>query len=132
MINFDALDGKTSTVVTQEAKAAVVERVKITPLPEEPQRAAHLLQESWDWQGLRDYVFREIERRHGPQPRNGKTEASIFKSFLSRWEDDAVRIAKAAFEIYDGMWANAPISVNRFCKNSDPFFAAQIIARLER
>lgn len=130
MINFDALEGQTSVVV-RETLVLVAEKVTVKPVAAP---AAHLLQSesSWDWRALRDYVVREIELRHGPQPSNSKTEASIFKSFLGRWEGDAVRIAKAAFELYDGMWGNAPISVNRFCKNSDEFFAVKILARLER
>jgi len=85
---------------------------------------------TWGWQDLRDYVVREIEARHGPQVRNPKTESSIFKSFLTRWSDQAVSIAKVSFEVHNGMWRNAPISVNRFCVASDPYFAAVIAANL--
>lgn len=130
MKNIDPLAGQTSVIVTKPL-APVIERVTVTPVPS----SRHLLrrEEQWDWAELRDYVVTEIERRHGPQARNGKTEASIFKSFLSRWpEGQAVRIAKAAFEIYEGMWGNAPISVNRFCKGSDEFFAIPILTRLEK
>jgi hypothetical protein len=130
MINFDALEEKTHQVVVRQPATQVVERVTVTPIAS----SAHLLrtEESWTWSELRDYVITEIERRHGPQVRNAKTEASIFKSFLSRWPDGkAIEIAQAAFQIYDGMWKNAPISVNRFCKASDPFFAAVILTRLE-
>lgn len=130
MINFDPLAGEVSTVAVRQSVAPVVERVTVTPIPS----STHLLRTEgeWSWSELRDYVVSEIERRHGPQPRNPKTEASIFKSFLARHPGTAVRIAKAAFEIYDGMWANAPISVNRFCKASDPFFASPILTRLEK
>lgn len=130
MINFDALEGHTSVVI-RETPTLVTEKVTVKPVAAP---ATHLLQDegSWDWRALRDYVVREIEARHGPQAHNDKTEPAIFKSFLSRWEGNAVRIAKAAFELYDGMWGNAPISVNRFCKGSDEFFAAKILSRLER
>jgi hypothetical protein len=130
MINFDALEGQASVVIHQ-TPTLVTEKVTVRPVVAP---ATHILrdEDSWDWRALRDYVIREIEVRHGEQPRNNKTEAAIFKSFLNRWEGDAVRIAKAAFELYEGMWGNAPISVNRFCKNSDEFFAAKILARLER
>jgi hypothetical protein len=131
MRNIDPLAGQVSKVTVKQTVSSVVERVTVTPISS----SRHLLQDEsqWSWSELRDYVFGEIERRHGPQPRNGKTEASIFKSFLSRWPDgQAVRIAKAAFEIHDGMWGNAPISVNRFCVKSDPFFAAPILTRLEK
>lgn len=131
MINFDVLDGQTSQVVVREQVPQVVERVTATPIPS----STHLLQaeENWEWSQLRDYVITQIEKRHGPQPRDLKKEPTIFKSFLSRWPNGrAVRITKAAFEIYEGMWMNAPISVNRFCKGSDPYFAQVIIDRLER
>lgn len=131
MRNIDPLAGQVSTVVVKQAVTPVVERVTITPISS----STHLLrqEDQWSWSELRDYVMAEIVQRHGPQPRNPKTEASIFKSFLSRWPDgQAVRIAKAAFEIHDGMWGKAPISVNRFCKASDPFFAIPVLTRLEK
>lgn len=131
MINIDPLAGQVSKVAVKQSVPVVTERVTVTPIPS----SRHLLQDEtqWSWQELRDYVVAEIVRRHGPQPRNGKTEAAIFKSFLSRWPDgQAVRVARAAFEIYEGMWGNAPISVNRFCKHSDPFFATPILTALEK
>ena len=131
MRNIDPLAGQASTVIVNQTLSSVVERVTVTPISS----SRHLLREEaqWSWEELRDYVFTEITKRHGRQPRNAKTEASIFKSFLNRWpEGQAVRIAKAAFEIHDGMWGNAPISVNRFCVKSDPFFATPILAALEK
>lgn len=86
--------------------------------------------EFWSWSDLRDYVVREIQSRFGPFPRNPKTEASIFKSFLGRHEGHAPAIARFAFESHDGYWCGAPISVNRFCKASDAYFAAVILASL--
>jgi hypothetical protein len=133
--NFDALAGQ-SSVVVREAVPHVRERVTVTPLPAKVSSGAtHVLTatENWTWSELRDYVIREIELRHGAQPRDPRKEKGIFSSFLGRWPDgQAVRIAKAAFEVHDGWWANAPIGVNRFCKGSDPFFAERIITQLER
>lgn len=108
----------------------VVETVTVTPRPS--QAAGFVLRpdSDWGWQDLRDYVVREIERRGGAVVRNPKTEASIFKSFMTRHPDKAVAIAKAAFEVHDGMWRNAPISVNRFCKASDEYFASVIATNL--
>jgi hypothetical protein len=123
---------QTSTTTVTERTPDVRERVKVIPLR---QNASHLLTgtDSWGWSELRDYVVREIEARHGQQPSDPRKEASIFKSFLNRFPDgQAIRIARAAFEIYDGWWANAPISVNRFCKGSDEYFATPILAKLER
>lgn len=86
--------------------------------------------ESWTWQDLRDYVVAEIERLHGVFPRDPRKEAGIFKSFLSRYPDSAVAIARYAFDVREGYWAGAPISVNRFCKASDRFFADVITERI--
>lgn len=86
---------------------------------------------AWGWSDLRDYVIKEIEKRHGPQVRDPMKEASIFKSFMSRWPDQSVAIARVAFgPVNDGMWHNAPISVNRFCKASDSYFSTVIAERL--
>lgn len=84
---------------------------------------------SWGWSDLRDYIFTEIEARHGIQVRDPKKEASIIKSFMSRWGTDAVRIARTAFDVHDGMWGGAPISINRFCRASDQWFAAVIVEK---
>lgn len=92
----------------------------------------HLLadESDWGWQALRDYVVSSIVDKFGPFPRNTNAEIGIFKAFKKRWGDDAILIAHAAFDVYDGYWQNAPISVTRFCLNSDPYFATPIAERL--
>jgi hypothetical protein len=85
----------------------------------------------WDWHDLRDYVMREMEAVHGPQVRNSIKEKAIFSSFITRHgAATSAAIARFAFGFSKGMWANAPISVNRFCKGSDRFFADPIKQRL--
>lgn len=85
----------------------------------------------WGWSDLRDFVIAEIEKRHGPQLRDPKREKSIFQGFMNRWPENSVGIARAAFgPAHNGMWRNAPISVNRFCKGSDVYFSAIIAERL--
>jgi hypothetical protein len=87
--------------------------------------------EEWDWEDLRNYVVHEIERYHGPQPRDAMKEKAIFGSFIKRHGSSAsAAIAQFAFGFCEGMWSNAPITVNRFCKASDPFFADPIKQRL--
>jgi hypothetical protein len=87
--------------------------------------------DDWDWGDLRDYVIREIEKRHGPQVREPMKEKAIFGSFIKRHgAAQSVAIAEFAFDLSNGMWQSAPISVNRFCKASDPFFADPIKQRL--
>lgn len=81
-----------------------------------------------DWRVLRDYVVEQITKYNGAFPRDTKKEKGIFTSFISRWGDKAMPIAKAAFEVHQGVWHNAPVRIQRFCINSDPYFAC-VIAR---
>lgn len=135
MIDFDSIDLDTPAPVKATARVVetapvIAETVRVAPAS---QSVGYTLKDAsaWGWTDLRDYVIREIEQRHGPQVRNPTREASIFKSFMSRWPEQSVAIAQAAFgPVHDGMWRNAPISVNRFCKASDPFFSAVIAERL--
>jgi hypothetical protein len=114
--------------VTIEAVPTVVERVHVTSVA----GAAYLLKDDSEWSAndLRDYVMGQIEQYHGPQIRNSMKESAIFKGFLSRHGAKAVAIARFAFENQRGMWQRAPISANRFCKGSDPFFSDVIAERL--
>lgn len=123
LVNVDELDTP-QLVQRVTEKVGVTEKVRARP----SHQRTHLVTEQWGWQELRDYVATEIEKRHGVFPRNPVKESGIFKSFLSRWGDQAPLIARAAFEQHDGWWKGAPISVNRFCKGSDPYFA-EVIAK---
>lgn len=129
--NFDT-DLDLAGVTRLTSTVAVTERVEVLPLPTRPAEArTHLLSEgSWDWRACRDYVALEIEQRFGAFPRDPKKESGIFKSFVERWGDQAQAIARYAFEVCEGRWAGAPISINRFCKASDPFFAQPILDKL--
>ena len=64
------------------------------------------------------------------QPRDPRKEYGIFTGFLARWGAAAVPIARYAFDIKDGMWMGEPITVSRFCKGSDPWFANTIVRNL--
>lgn len=139
MLDFDSeLDTKptpsgvvSAERVTQITEAAprVVEQVRVASV----QGRTFLAKPEalWNWSDLRDYILGEIVSIHGPQVRNSVTEASICKSFISRWGiEQAVLIARVAFEVHGGYWHNAPISINRFAKASDPWFAERIAADL--
>ncbi len=106
----------------------VTERVTVTAVA----GATYLMKPDaqWTWEDLRDYVTGQIEQFHGPQVRNALKEASVFKAFLGRHGEKSVGIARFAFEVQRGMWQRAPISVNRFCKASDPYFSDVIKDRL--
>lgn len=83
------------------------------------------------WRELQDYVVEQIKVLHGPFVRDAKKEAGIFKAFIGRWGfDNAMAIARAAFEAHGGMWHNSPVRVQRFARGSDPYFAQQIAAFL--
>jgi hypothetical protein len=134
MIDFD-MDYDTVTaapaVVVRQQVPLVTESVSVRPTTS--QSTTYVMRDGavWTWSDLRDYVVREIEARHGPSVRNPMKEAGVFKGFLARWPEDAAAIAQFAFgPVCNGMWRSAPISVNRFCKASDEFFAAPIAARL--
>lgn len=92
------------------------------------QSRSDVLTETWGWRELRDYVVTKTTEINGPFPRNEVKEASIFKAFLTRWGPEKSQlIARLAFESHGGLWRGAPIRVERFCRSSDPYFAALII-----
>lgn len=119
--------------VARMVKTAVVvtESVTVIKKPSERQQFLAKPDAEWRWADLRDYVVAEIESCYGPlSGRDSKKEFGIFNSFMIRWKERAVPIARAAFERFDGRWNNEAISIYRFCKNADPYFAAVIAERL--
>jgi hypothetical protein len=119
---------ETPTGTVTRTSSAVRESVTV----EAPARG-YLLKDpsTWGWSDLRDYVFYEIESRGWPIPeRDSKREASVFRRFVTEWQEFAGPIAVHAFTVYDGMWNGAQISMSRFCKNSDAWFAAPILEQL--
>lgn len=76
------------------------------------------------------WVGAEIERASGPQLpcRSGD---KILTGFWDRHgPEKAVRIARAAFEVFGGMWCGAPVTVRRFSESHDQFFASAVLERL--
>lgn len=129
LLAFD-MDTATPSSRTRTVHPTVVETVTVTPLPSESR--THLLKPEgeWSWSELRDYVVAQIEARFGAFPRDSRKEHAIFTRFIKDHGSHAPAIARHAFDVCDGYWAGAPISINRFCKGSDPYFAAPIVARL--
>jgi hypothetical protein len=132
LLNFDTdLDAQgVASMVVRTTAPVVTETVTVHQQPSQRTQYVAKPEETWAWDDLRDYVVREIEQRFGVFPRDSKKEYGIFHAFCGRWADQAPAIARFAFEVEDGRWAGAPISINRFCKNSDPFFAEVIAKRL--
>ena len=98
LIDFDANTPVTTRVEVKETAPVVTETVTTVLAPSAKQTHVLKAEGEWGWEELRDYVVNAIEKRHGAFPRNFKTEASIFKSFLIRWGAQAPAIAKFAFE----------------------------------
>lgn len=87
--------------------------------------------EQWTWAELRDYVAAEIIGRFGPFPRIARKEYGIFSRYFGEFGSDGIAVARYAFgPVCDGWWGQAPISINRFCKASDPYFTVPILDRL--
>lgn len=127
LIDYDSIVAPTA----QETSVKVMERVSVTSLPSTSR--GHLMRpdSEWTWSDLRDYVISEIEKCSGVFPRNQRKEQGIFNRFHSEFgPEESAAIARHAFEVCNGWWANAPISVNRFCRGSDDFFARPILSKL--
>ena len=132
MLDFDTPVGIKAAVAPVQVKAevAVSEEVVVQARPNEMMTFASRPDGEWGWEEVRDYVVTEIEKRFGTFPRHSNKEYGIFSGFVSRWGDQAAAIARHAFEVQDGRWKGSPISVTRFCRNSDPYFASVIAERL--
>lgn len=127
VIGQGVLDRPAPKLPTLPSVAPVRDQVPV-PSPSSVARRSDLLSSDWGWGELRDYVVASIIERFGPILRNPVTEKSIFSSFINRWgADEAEAIARRAFEIHEGVWGSAPISVNRFCIASDPYFAEPLL-----
>ncbi len=116
--------------VHSSTSAGITETLTVTPTLSESK--THLLKpaEQWGWSELRDYVVASYEERFGAFPRDQRKEYGIFQRFSKEYGNQAGPIAQYAFETCDGWWMNAMVTVNRFCKGSDPYFAAPILNRL--
>lgn len=104
-------------VVITSGNASVSENVDAVPW------------QKWGAKEIASYVNARIAEFHGPQPRC-RNEREIFEGFFSRFGPDAVRIARAAFDVHGGMWMGAPVSVARFGPSSDDCFARRLLPAL--
>ncbi|MEU6362256.1 hypothetical protein [Streptomyces albidoflavus] len=138
MINFsaDAAYGKTATAPQPPATPLITllqQETRGVGRATVPQATTDLLDtpENWSWKQLRDYVLRAIAERQGAQPPGDEIrQQAIFRSFADRWGALAGPIARFAFEQQDGFWRSAPVTVTRFTKGADPYFAQPIAERL--
>lgn len=121
---------ETAHLTSQASEVEVVESVEVQPRANGHHEYLALADGDWGWRELRDYVVDQIERQHGVFPRDPKKEYGIFSRFVNAFGADSARIARFAFEVEGGHWMGAPVSVQRFCKGSDAFFAQPILDRL--
>lgn len=129
---FPSTAASTTTPAPQaETVAAPVVVQTVTVQPVASRTDMLVADEHWTWTELRDYVVAQIESRFGAFPRDSKKEYGIFNRFIKDHGARGVLAAKTAFEVYDGWWNGAPISINRFAKGSDPYFVTPILARLD-
>lgn len=120
-------------IVLDEHTPLATQTVTVTPVPSADR--SYLITEAMEWspEQLRFYVIAEIEARFGVRGRDPVKETAIFRRFAKTWGELAGPIAVHAFTVLDGWWQNAPISITRFCKGSDSYFARPIAERvLER
>lgn len=86
--------------------------------------------EEWGATDLLAYIRERICHFHGPQPQSRRDLITI-QGFVERHGiTDAVRIARAAFDVHEGMWLGAPVSPGRFAASSDDCFARRILSAL--
>jgi hypothetical protein len=116
------------TGVAVSQSVTITEKVEVTPAY--PLSYKLKADHEWGWEELRDYVVDMVEQRFGLFPRDLPKEVSIMKSFTERFGRDAPRIARAAYEVYQGYWGGAPIRLSRFARASDEWFARVILAQL--
>jgi hypothetical protein len=131
--NFDdAIDnqGSITRLPVRTEVPEVTQEVIVRLQPSQARGFAGKDSAEWSWSDLRDYVVHHIEQRSGTFARDAKKEYGIFRGFLSRWGSHSGVISEAAFEVFDGRWGNEPVTITRWCKGSDPFFATPIAKRL--
>jgi hypothetical protein len=110
------------------APAAVTQEIIVTA-GGAAERVDTLPPEDWGPAELEAYTLARITEFHGEQL-PCKNSRDIFEQFLARYGADAVRIARAAFDVHRGMWLGAPVSVARFGASSDRIFADRVRAAL--
>lgn len=116
----------------QQAVSAAPQIVQSVTVEHTPSRSDLLVgTDEWTWAELKDYVAAEIISRFGPFPRVARKEFGIFSRYLNEYGAHGIAVARYAFgPVCDGWWGQAPISINRFCKASDPYFTRPILDRL--
>lgn len=129
--NYDDLDLIGAVVASDITE--IREEVRLVPAPRldaSRQSWEGASDSDWTWVELRDYVLRQITLVSGGVTDNPAKVAGIMKRFVKEYGVHSATIARYAFEVCGGWWNNQPITVARFCKANDPYFAQVILDRL--
>src|SRR5271166_1928699 len=117
--------------ITRSSSEAVVSAsLTITSVSEAQVLRVARPPDEWSVDDVYAYAAEEIIRLSGPQLPFRDAQETI-QGFCSRFTVPvAVRIMRAAFEVYGGKWMGAPITWRRFTAGHDEFFAARILAAM--
>src|SRR6266568_561977 len=112
------------------SETAVTASLSVTTVSEAQALRAGRHPDQWSVSDVYAYVCEEILRLNGPQlPSHGAQQT--IEDFCSRFGTPvAVRIARAAFEVYNGRWQGAPITWKRFAPGHDEYFAQPVLAAI--
>lgn len=107
-----------------------VPAITLTLAPLSPDQAARMARPAGEWTvgDVCAYVTEEMARIHGAQLPGGDPEEILASFCERRGIPQAALIARTAFEIYNGMWYGAPITIKRFTEGHDSFFSDPIVA----
>jgi hypothetical protein len=120
------------TVPVAPVRACESLNATLSVTPVSPAQAARAARPPEDWSAtdVTAYITEEIVRVHGPQL-PAREATAVLQAFCQRFTVPvAARIARAAFEVYGGMWRGAPVTWRRFGATNDAFFAEPILAAL--
>jgi hypothetical protein len=118
------------TVRSSTDTPAVTASLTLTPVSDDQALRVARHPDEWTPEDLYEYVSEEITRASGPQLPAKAAQATIEDFALRFGVPVAVRMARAAFEVYGGKWQGAPITWRRFAPGHDEFFAKPLLAAM--
>jgi acetyl-CoA carboxylase alpha subunit len=118
------------TIPAVRASESLSVSLSVTPVSAAQAARVARPPDKWAAADVIAYINEEILRVHGPQL-PARDAQQVLQAFCQRFGIPvAVRIARAAFEVYGGMWQGAPVTWRRFSPSHDGFFARPILEAL--
>ena len=115
-----------TSAASATTRTVITESLTVTELPARVVELCSSDAAGWTAGDLAYYITIELALIHGPQlPCRGQAE--ILHQFFERHGENAVHIARFAFENMHGMWMGAPVTVRRFAEGHDDFFARPVM-----